>query len=67
MCDIETKETSPGEWQIVCKISGKQIDRSNKNGMYCEDMCDEKKDIAAGLIIEGMIDLLTGLDTRIVF
>lgn len=55
MCEIESREVEKGHWEIVCKISGKPITISNDNGMYCEDMCDEDLDIAAGKDIEALL------------
>jgi tripartite-type tricarboxylate transporter receptor subunit TctC len=52
VCEIITKETSPGNLIITCKKTGKPVTVSNENGMYCEDMCDEDKDIKANKVIK---------------
>lgn len=59
MCEIITKQKAPGEWDITCAISGKPIEISNENGMYCEDMCGEDNDKKAG---EELKDMLSSLN-----
>jgi hypothetical protein len=62
MCNIKKQEIRPGEWEITCELSGKRITISNENGMYCDDMCDEDKDIAAGKFFENFISFFNKID-----
>lgn len=51
MCDVHSTSTTGKNGSIsttmVCKTSGKPITKSNKYGMFCEDMCNlqECKDV----------------------
>lgn len=59
MCIIITKETSPGDIQITCKLSGKPISVTNKAGMFCEDLCQIKESEEA---LDDLIKLLDIFD-----
>ncbi len=58
MCDInqQADKCKDGfDLSLTCKQSGKPISKSNKWGMFCEDLCDMDKQKAAYIKCEKMM------------
>lgn len=55
---INVKETTPGNFDITCEVSGRPLNRVNEYGMYCDAevcQCDiENKRVGNDLM--GLID-----------
>lgn len=58
MCDVDAQETTLGNINIVCKISGKPITIADQNGMWCEDKCDYEQSTKC---LDDLRDLMHGV------